>query len=471
MHDILIIGAGAAGLSAARQLAKAGKKIKVLEARDRIGGRVYTRRDELTIELGAEFVHGRHPLMIELLKEFDLPFTDVTERHWYVDEGRIGTSHEFWNKLTALMDLMDEKQPDVSFEQFLNTIPDTEETTRAKSVARLFVEGFHAARVDHIGVRGLIKANKAEDEIDGEHSFRLTGGYGPLMNKLYEDALSSGAEFHLNTVVSQIQWSRDGVEVVCRENNREVTHSAHRAVITLPLGVLQRSTSASNEVSTGSGNRVSATYGTASDSERAGLSTSRDESNLRFVPPLPNEYQTAINALAMGHAIRIALRFREPFWESIKLDEHHDLKELGFIHCPTAPLPTWWTQLPTHEALLIGWTGGSNAERIVSQIKNNFSDEVLSLAVDSLHLILRVPQSEIRNQLVAHHVHDWHNDPFTRGAYAYVPVNALAAQEALSKPIDGVLYFAGEALSVGHIGTVHGALDSGHRAAKDILSR
>ncbi len=181
---------------------------------------------------------------------------------------------------------------------------------------------------------------------------------------------------------------------------------------------------------------------------------------------------TAINSLAMGHVIRIALRFKDRFWESLKLDKSHDLSQLGFIHNPEAPLPTWWTQLPAHEPLLIGWTGGSNAEHIIDRIPADggaYDEALLKIALESLHQIFHISDSQLRDQLVAHHTHEWHSDPFSRGAYAYVPVNALAAQEVLSQPVDDVLFFAGEAVSVGHIGTVHGALESGERAAKDIL--
>ncbi len=245
MIDVLIIGAGAAGLSAAHELARADLSVVVLEARDRIGGRVYTIHDQLPIELGAEFIHGRHPALMKLLDEFSLTFTDVTERHWYVDDGKIGTSHDFWNKLTALMDLLNIKMPDISFQEFLDSIPDTEETKRAKEAASLYVEGFHAARVERIGVHGLIKAREAEEEVDGDHSFRLAGGYDELMQKLHDDAVTAGALFRLNTIVEEIRWSANGVEAVCRSKDETtdgaITFAARRAIVTLPLGVLQAS--------------------------------------------------------------------------------------------------------------------------------------------------------------------------------------------------------------------------------------
>lgn len=434
MTSVIIIGAGAAGLAAARSLTKQHVDVTVLEARDRIGGRIHTLHDDsLTIELGAEFIHGKHPALMEILDAASLPVSDVTQRHWFIDEGRISTSHEFWNKLTALMDLMDDKKPDQTFQSFLNNIPDTPEVKRAKEAATLFVEGFHAAESQRIGVHGLVKANEAEDSIDGEHDSRVVDGYERLMQVMHEEAVKAGCAFHLNTVVSEVDWGKNGVEVVCEDNQR---FSAECVIVTLPLGVLQHG-------------------------------------SITFNPELPERTQDAIANLAMGHVVRVTLRFRERFWERLKLPtkEHLELPELGFIHCPDAPLPTWWTLSPIHAPILVGWTGGANAIKIRNALTSNYNEGVLEIGLNSLRQIFGVSASGLRDQLVSYHAHDWTGDPFSRGAYSYLPVNGLPAQETLSQPIDGVLFFAGEATSAGHVGTVHGAIDSGQRAARQILER
>src|SRR5207244_9754077 len=123
--------------------------------------------------------------------------------------------------------------------------------------------------------------------------------------------------------------SDDRVEVFCEFDNQQVSFNASRAIITLPLGVLQHGA-------------------------------------VRFVPDLPPEKQAAINDLAMGNVLRIVLRFRERFWEELKFwDEDTRVMKFAdaaFIHYPDAPIPTWWTQLPIRAPILVGWAGGPRAE-------------------------------------------------------------------------------------------------------------
>jgi monoamine oxidase len=447
MNKILIIGAGAAGLSAARDLSAAGVQAEVLEAREYVGGRVYTRHDGspvLPIELGAEFVHGKHPALWEILNESSAPFCEITERHWYFENGVLSKSHDFWNKLTALMDLMKSEEPDRSFKDFLQSLPDDENTRRAKAVASRYVEGFHAARIDRIGVRGLVRANQAEDEVEGDRSFRVLGGYDTLMDALREQAAENGAIFHLNTIVKELRWDKQQVQAVCMNRESSETFTASRVVITLPLGVLQ------------------------ADSENL--------ASMRFLPELPENKRTAIRLLEMGQAIRIVLRFRSRFWEKLDIPGtggREDLEQLGFIHYPEAPIPTWWTLLPVRAPMLVGWTGGSNAEKLITAATRSGAidpAQVLNLAIESLRQIFGIPETKLRELLVASYTHDWHYDPFACGAYAYLPVGGLDAQNELARPVDDTLFFAGEATSVGHIGTVHGAIETGRRAAKEILN-
>lgn len=468
MIDVLIIGAGAAGLAAARDLATAGKQVTVLEARERLGGRVNTffaADSHQPIELGAEFVHGRHPALMKILDEAGINFCDVSDHHWYFEQGKLSRTHDFWNKLNAVMDLMKSDQPDLSFAEFLKSLPDDEAANQAKAVATRYVEGFHAAQVDRIGVHGLIKANEAEDEIEGDKGFRIPGGYCQVTDALHRAAAAAGANFKLNTVVKEIRWSAEGVEVLAAENETTEVFSAASVLITLPLGVLQES------LGKVQGPR-SNVKGPESNPDADDGVASGEKGLVRFLPELPPEKQAAIRNVQVGHVLRFVLRFSERFWEKlppIQNGASADFSEFGFIHYPGTTIPTWWTQLHLRAPILVGWTGGPNAIRLSES--GAAMDDLRFKALESLRTILGIAEATLNQMLVSVGSADWSHDPFSRGAYSYLPVDGLSAQHALAQSVGNVLFFAGEATSVGHIGTVHGAIESGQRAAREILAQ
>jgi hypothetical protein len=351
------------------------------------------------------------------------------------------------------MDRMKTAKSDQSLRAFLDHLPNDEDTARAKAMVTRYVEGFHAADVNRISIHGLVAANEAADSIEGDTSFRFERGYSSLIEALCAEAESYGVLVHLNAAVREIRWSGGGVTVNWEPAARDVSSGSHppgdfsvaAVVVTVPLSILQL--------------------------EQA-------SGGIRFVPELPNSKQAAVQKLAMGNVLKINLRFRERFWEDAKLwdqdAERVSFHDAGFFHYPDAPLPTWWTQLPIRAPLLVGWTGGPRADRVRAGANVDRATPtggpVLAPAIQSLAGIFRIPDDEIERQLEATYIHDWASDPFSRGAYSYVPVDALKAQEVLSEPIDNKLFFAGEATCKGHIGTVHGAIQSGQRAAAEVLN-
>ena len=420
--DIIIIGAGAAGLAAASELSRAGRKVIILEARDRIGGRINTHFDSWPIELGAEFVHGKPPETFQIAERASLKLQELPNVHWHMHNGVLTKSGEFWSKVEEAMDEMScYSGADQSFAEFLDHYRRKTQVEDIESIATLYVEGFHAAHADQISVHGLNKTNKAAEEIEDDKQFRVENGYAPIVHSLHDDAVAAGATFHLNTIVEEVKWQRDQVEVL---TNTAGTFEARRLIVTLPLTLLQSS-----------GRQV------------------------RFTPAL-DEIESAANRLAMGQVVKVVMRFRDPFWE-----EDETLRGLTFIHAPAESLPTWWTQFPVNAPLLAGWAGGTRADRLSLE----GDDALLDHAFESLSHILRMSKSFLEQSLVEFYTHNWHRDPFSAGAYSYIPVGGLEAQAQMARPVDNTVFFAGEATNTeGHHGTVHGALATGLRAARQI---
>jgi monoamine oxidase len=166
------------------------------------------------------------------------------------------------------------------------------------------------------------------------------------------------------------------------------------------------------------------------------------------------EKSAALAKLASGPVIRVAMAFREAFWEK----EHPGV---AFFHSPEAPFPTFWTPLPMHAPLLTAWAGGPKAEKLTGKKP----EALLRHALATVQSVLQIAEEP-----TAFLVHDWQADPYARGGYSYVKVGGTGAREELAAPLEDTLYFAGEATDTEHSGTVGGALASGIRAAREILN-
>jgi monoamine oxidase len=429
--DILIIGAGAAGVAAARELSRAGHKVLIFEARDRIGGRIHTHFDVWPIELGAEFVHGKPRETLEIVERADLKLQSIPNRHWHLHNGVLTKSGEFWSKVEKVMDEMSHYSgPDESFEEFLDRYKRKTPIPEIETIATLYIEGFHAAHADRISVYGLNKTNKAAEEIEEDKSFRVENGYSRIVQSLHDDAVAAGATCQLSTAVEEVNWRRDQVEVLTNGSGK---FKSRRLIVTLPLSLLQ--------------------------------SSGEQAARVRFTPAL-TDTRNAADKLAMGQVAKVLLRFRDPFWEDLSLPGEGDLRDFTFIHASTESLPTWWSQFPAPAPVLAGWAGGTRAEKL--SLESN--DALLDHALESLSHIFRESKAVLEQSLVAFYTHNWHRDPFSAGAYSYIPVGGVDAETELARPLDETLFFAGEATnSAGHFGTVHGAIQTGLRAAREVI--
>jgi len=193
--------------------------------------------------------------------------------------------------------------------------------------------------------------------------------------------------------------------------------------------------------------------------------------------PAPAEMLTHARRLAMGEVVRVTLLFRERFWRdrrtpSIPDDVRRRLANLSFLFTPAEMPPTWWTPHPAPTPMLTAWIGGSKA----AELRRSLAAEGDPLALPrrclaTLARIFELPFAELQSLLVSWHEHDWSADPYSRGAYSYVPAGALDAPTKLTAPVEDTLYFAGEHTDVtGHWGTVHAAIGTGLRAAEQMLA-
>jgi monoamine oxidase len=424
--DVVVIGAGMAGLAAAGRLSAAGVPVTVLEARDRIGGRVHTFHLPgwpVPVEAGAEFVHGESPAIWDPIRAAGLATDEVEDRHWHAPNGRPEPAdfETAWEPIAAALE---ELSDDLPFAEFLRRrCPDMPDADR--KLATAYAEGFNAADVERLSTRWLKESDAAVGQGGGPPS-RIHDGYGRLAGWLRDQLDPRTAELRLNTAVTAIRWEPGRVEVDCASSAGPATIRAAAAVVALPPGVLRAPPGAPGAV--------------------------------RFTPDPPGK-RAAWDALPMGSVVKVLLRFREPFW----LDT---APELTFLHTPGGPFEVWWTTRPVESAVLTGWSGGPPADRLTGLGPR----AILGHALDELARSFSLGREQLAELLEDWRVFEWQTDPLTRGAYIYVPVGGEDAVRRLAEPVAATLFFAGEATDVRLAGTVAGAIASGLRAADEVLA-
>jgi monoamine oxidase len=415
---IVVIGAGAAGLMTARELGRAGKRVTLLEARDRCGGRI----DPLSpaqfgypAEGGAEFVHGEAPVTRSLLREAGISLLPIEGTQRTIVDGKLSTDDSLDTYEANLHTALKELDDDVTVAEFLRRHFAGAEYDRLRRSVERMVEGYDAADPKRASVLALWDEWMDEGR---SSQVRVAGGYGRLIDFLVGRCRGHGVAIHLNAVVNAIASAGPGALIRCANGD---DHECDAVVLTVPLPLLK-------DIS---------------------------------LPSTERERAAAAADIGFGNVIKILMRFQTRWW----LDERKHLADLTFL-LSEARIPVWWTQYPADFPVLTGWFGGPKT----AGMAHLNEQELIDAGLTSLADVFGLAPKQLGRTLVAARAINWAYDPFAGGAYSYATTETRAAQSVLSSPHGGSVFFSGEALYRGKdMGTVEAALASGMETARTIL--
>jgi len=418
-EHIVIVGAGAAGLMAARELARAGKRVTILEARNRCGGRILPMPASefgYAADGGAEFVHGEAPVTRGLAREAGLTVRAIGGAQWSFDGktfSRESPRDPYDERLhAALRDLTE----DLTVADFLRRYFAGPDYARLRRGVERMVEGYDAADPERASTLAL-----RDEWMNDGHSTqaRIDGGYGGLIDFLAADCRKSGVAIRLGAVVTAIEEANGKVAVRCTDGDAQL---CNRVILTVPLPLL------------------------------------RDIA----LPAAARAKALAADDIGFGSVIKILLRFTRPWWR----ERREELADMIFL-LSDETIPVWWTRYPDQHPVLTGWFGGPRT----AELSHLDPQGLIDAGIDSLATIFGLTRDDLLRDLVAAEAANWAHDPFARGAYSWATPRTRAAQESLARA-DGLVLFSGEALYRGRdMGTVEAALASGQETAGLILQR
>ena len=412
---ILIIGAGAAGLMAARQLAASGFPVTLLEASTVPGGRIHSFSIPGFagfVEAGAEFVHGDLPVTLQLAHESGVRLIPTHYSQLTTDR-EAGDLPFHWDDLLEEMAKLNEDMP---VTQFLDTFFPGEENARLRRSVQGFAEGYDLADLATASTRALYSEWSSEED---SSSYRVEGGYIRLVDYLVRECEGLGVRLHFGSPVREVCWQEGRVAL---HTTGDQIFTAERLIVTASLGALP---------------------------------------GIVFEPSLP-EIMHAAAGIGYGSVVKILLEFRTAFW----LDGRPPATTLFILS--RQPVPTWWTQGDERSTLLTGWLTGENMRRFrVLEPQGR-----LECCISSLASIFSRDQALIRDELKAFRIFDWQDEPYVHGGYSFDMVRTPECRRLLQTPVAETLYFAGEAIYSGNApGTVEAAFQSGLEVAEKIIAR
>jgi monoamine oxidase len=418
---VVVIGAGLSGLAAAQELRKQGYEVVVAEARERIGGRIWTssKWTDMPLDFGATWIHGTQ----------GNPLTDLADQ---INAKRLTTSYDraatyntsgqplskaeeirlknFRKKVFGELKKAQNEDIDVSIRQVIEPLSrqfdkSSESSHFINFILSSEIEQEYSGSTEKLSTQWYDSAK----EFDGNDDLFVQGF------RVIPELLAQGLRIELGQVVKEIQWHQSPIRVMTQKTELLADH----VIVTLPLGVLQ-----------------------------AG--------KVRFTPELPQNKQTAIAKLGMGVLNKCYLRFPDAFWSN-------DVDWLEYISANHGEWTEWVSfKRAANMPILLGFNAADRGRSIEA-----WSDEqIVASAMQPLRTIYGASIPEP----IDYQITRWATDPFSLGSYSYNPVGAVPKmRQELASPVGKSLFFAGEASNKDYFGTAHGAYLSGLRAAKEIL--
>jgi monoamine oxidase len=425
MYDVIIIGGGAAGLMAAKILSASNKKILLLEARHRLGGRIFSVDNfSFPAEGGAEFIHGHLKSTFDLLRAAGLKKEKIKGTFCRVENGKWYAGDHLVPGWELLIQKMKDCKKDLSIHDFLEASFKEKKYAVLKDYFTKYIEGYDAADPAKTSVFAIRKEMDAGDQ----PQYRPEGGYISLIDFLKDACLKNGVVIKINEPVIQINRNKNFTV-----SSFQKQYVGKKVICAVPLGVLQ--------------------------------ATKKQNGFIEF-PQFLKRHLHAAKKIGNGHVIKFLLEFDSAFWLDEAFLKKKNIPAPSYFFTDTM-IPTWWTQYPSKKPLLTGWIAGPSSLKMKDYSTAQFSKIILA----SLTRAFDLPVANLQERLKSFRVMNWINEDHILGGYSYPTLQTKKARKIVCEPFENLFYFAGEYAPEDSSSTVDAALLSGKLVAGQILNQ